>query len=350
MVTGMETQLHETKSTALFPGASAEPMTAERQHIVACVRKWAGSAAAAVLDPACTLFTTLNSDGLIAYRIELRCAVVFGDPVCPPAAMPRLVSAFHAYCHELGLNVVYINATQQFTTWAMQHVCQASVAFGHEIILAPQSDPRSLTGANASLLRRKVRHALHKGTLVKEYLTPDIKLEQQLEAVGTAWLKSRHGPQIFISHIRLFSDRLGKRWFYARHGDKIVGVLVLNQMQTFHGWLLNSLMMTPDAPHGTPELLVTTAIDTLRNEGCRHLSCGSVPAKQLGEIVGPGSISAWLLRQAFKGATTIFRLNGRMKFWEKFQPACRPSYVLFSQSRIHLREIWALMRALNVGL
>ena len=346
----MGIQTKEILNRAIVEEFLPETLTAERDRTIELVRRWGGSASNAVLDPVCKIFTVPNIEGLIGYRMESGCAIVFGDPICPPENIPSLVHAFHSYCQAQGATVVYVTATQQFAKWAMENICKASLAFGEEIVIDPYCDPRALKGANACVVRRKVKHAKHEAVEVKEYIPHDKKLEQAMEQVGTEWLKSRHGPQIYIAHIRLFCDRIGKRWFYARHGNQIVGVFTLNQLNNYQGWLLSALMITPSAPHGTPELLVTTAIDTLRAEGCHYITCGSVPGDTLGEIVGLNTISTWLMRQIFKVAKKIFNLNGRMKFWEKFQPKCRPSYILFTEPDIRLREIWAIMRAMNVGL
>ena len=97
-------------------------------------------------------------------------------------------------------------------------------------------------------VRRKTKHALHEGVAVTEYLEADNQLESAMERVGEAWLSRRRGPQIHISHIRLFADRYGKRWFYAQQAGRVVGVVVLNQLQMRQGWLMNHLMLAR-SPH-----------------------------------------------------------------------------------------------------
>ena len=50
--------------------------------------------------------------------------------------------------------------------------------------------------------------------------------------------------------------------------DTIVGTVILNQYKGHKGWFLTNLMEIPGAPHGTSELLVVSALETLANEGC----------------------------------------------------------------------------------
>lgn len=330
--------------------ATSAALDEERRLIIERLRNWGGSASDALLDPSCKMFTIPNIDGLIGYKTELSNAIVFGDPVCAPSDIPKLTHAFHEYCTEQGLNVIYVMATELFAKWAMQNLCKALIEVGEELSIDPYCDPRAKEDVNGGLVRRKVRHAQREGVVVHEYLDEDVNLETEMETVGDAWLKSRHGPQIFISHVRLFENRFGKRWFYAEQNGKIVGVVMLNQLHAHQGWLLNHLMIKPEAPHGTPELLVVSALEAVKQEGCHFVNFGTVPARQIGEIQGFGKITTLMLRKAFDSAKWFFKLEGRKKFWEKYHPESQGSYVLFSKSGIGLSDIVAIMRALNASI
>ena len=122
---------------------------------------------------------------------------------------------------------------------------------------------------------------------------------------------------------------------------------MLNQLQALEGWLLNHLMFTPDAPHGTPELLVTSTLEELSQEGCSFLTFGTVAGKSLGKIVGLSPFFAWWTRHLYYLTIKTLRLNGHRKFWEKFHPQSESSYLLLSEPKVGLREAMALMRALN---
>lgn len=239
--------------------------------------------------------------------------------------------------------------SEDFASWAMDHICKALVEFGVELFLDPHDDPRDHTGVYGSLVRRKVRHAQKEGAEVFEYRSANTILEHEMEWVASSWINGRHGPQIHISNVRLFSDRQGKRWFYATKEGKVVGVVVLNQLARCQGWLLNHLMHASEAPNGTPELLVMTALETLAKEKCHLVTFGTAVAPQLGSIIGFNIYIASLARILFLLITRFFRLQGSRKFWQKFHPHTKPLFVLFSRARIHWRDIGALMKALHVG-
>lgn len=322
-------------------------MNTKPPEIIDLLRRLGGPTTNAVLDPSTLIFKVPEIDGLLGYKIHFGCAVVFGDPVCADSDTLALMKAFETWCKEKRLKIVYNIASEPFAKFASQHGYLARIEFGQEIVIDPHHDPRKLTGNNASLVRRKVRHAEKEGVSCLEYVEGDLNIESKMETVADLWLKEKKGPQIYMASVSLFSNRPGKRWFYAKKGDEIVGVVMLNRLQKRQGWLLNHLMITPNAPGGVPEILVITAIDTLKNEGCHHLTCGSVPCDTLGEILGPSQTSIKVTRFIFHVAKKIFRLHGKYKFWEKFDPTLAPSYLLFHGKSIGIKPIGALIRSMN---
>lgn len=319
----------------------------EKTTILELVRQWGGSSTDAVLDKSIRIFQTPIVEGFIGYRLESQCAIAFGDPVCNPKDWEKLAREFDRFQQSQGNHIIYIGASKAFSDFALQNVCKASIEFGQELIFDPAKDPREWTGDNGSLVRRKVRHAIHEGVEVQEYQGSNPELEKRLEHIGQKWLESRTGPQIHISQIGLFENRIGKRWLYAKHKDKVFGVITLNQLKAQNGWLINHLMITPEAPHGTSELLFVSALEILKNEGYRYATVGAVPADRLGRIKGLGKFSSWVSQVSFAIAKKFFNLSGKSKFWEKFHPQGMGTYLLFGSNKIGIREILGILRATN---
>lgn len=314
--------------------------------IVDMVRRWGGSTTDAVLDPSMEFFSFPTIQGFVSFRLAGNCAIVYGDPICASEDKAAMAEAFHRFIEGQGKSIVYIAASEPFARWAIQNVCGALIEFGEELVLNPQNDPRKRTGNHGSLVRRKVRHALKEGVTAHEYIGRDAALEREIEQVGELWLASRKGTQIHISDVYLFDNRTGKRWFYTKRDGKVIGVISLNQLHAHNGWLMNHLMITPDASNGTPEMLVVTALEALEKEGCTYTTVGMVPAAQLGAIEGLSPISTSLARWIFKVAKKVGHLDGLNTFWGKYHPESKPSYLLFSRNRVGLRELLALKSAL----
>lgn len=320
----------------------------QRDSLVRQIRQWGDLSTDAILDSNCKIYSTAAINGVIGYRVEGNYAIVFGDPLCDLPDQLQLAAAFQSFCSEQGLKVIYAIISEKFANLAINHYGKVLIQFGHKLILDPSEDLLEKTGSKAVLIRKKVKHALNSGVVINEYLSHDDSIEKAFQEIGQSWLKSRKGPQIYIAHHNFFSDREGKRWFYAMQGDRIIGFLILNEIQKSSGWLLNNLMINSDASPGTSELLVTSVLETLRKEKSECAIVGPVLTMQIHNIVGLGALSSWFVRTAFKTAKSFFHLDGQRVFWEKFRPKNEPSYVMFD--KINLQAILALMRAMNVGL
>jgi lysylphosphatidylglycerol synthetase-like protein (DUF2156 family) len=324
-----------------------ETLCGDRSYIVELVRRWGGSTTDAVLDPTMQNFQCPGIQGFVGYRLELRCAICFGDPICAPSDKEQLAMAFHRFADENGYCVIYIAASQEYAHWVITHLSGAIIEFGEELAFNPPRDPRKNSGTYGSLVRRKTKQAARQEVTIHEYIPHDAAIENAIEHVKMSWLKSRRGLQVHISNVYLFTDCNGKRWFYAKQRDRVIGVIVLNQLQSKNGWLLNHLMVMPDAPNGVPELLMSTVLEVLEKEGCPFATVGSIASLELGEIRGMSKFAASITRITFKIASKIICLEGLNTFWGKFHPQSKPAYLIFSRKRIGIRELMGLKRAMN---
>lgn len=309
------------------------------------VRRWGAENTDALLDPQTKHFQT--SYGLIGYREVGNTRVIFGDPLCKEEDRAVLAESFAKECKQNKKSAIYVFASESFAKRASQALCPLLFEVGEKLILDPAHNPMDNQGVKGSLVRRKVRHALKEEVSITEYQPHDAFIEKQMEELGQKWVKARKGLQVHISNVHIFEHRSGKRWFYATHQGKIMGMLILNRIEAYSGWLLNHLMVVPEAPSGTSELLVIQTLNKLREEGCRYLSLGAIAKDQIGEIKGLGIIFSRVIRGVFALAKRALRLEGLQTFWGKFQPETRPVYLLFSTTSISLTQIRSLMKALG---
>jgi lysylphosphatidylglycerol synthetase-like protein (DUF2156 family) len=321
-----------------------ENLIDERLLIESWIHQWGGAASEFVLEPSTLIFRTSHIDGFVVYQIESECAIAFGDPVCEMQNMRQLAQAFHDYCQERNMKVIHIITSEQFAKWAIKNVCSILIEVGEELVFNPQNDPTK--GHRSYKLRNYIHHAQNLGLTVHEYLTNDVNLENSIDQVGVAWLKGRRGPQIYLGNLHFFEHRKNKRWFYVQDHEKIIAMALLSELKN-QNWLLKYVISIPESPRGTTELLVNSIFQKLRSENCSFLTYGMVPTERLGEIVGLGRFSSWIARVVFKIIKKVFQLDSRKTYWQKFHPKTEPSYVLFSHSKIGLKEIRAMTKALN---
>lgn len=322
----------------------SEPLTTTKS-IGEYVQLWGTSASIAILDPLCKVFHTPEIDGIIGFHEGKHAMVVVGDPLCAPEDMVNLSKAFHAFAQEKNKKVIYMLATQPFVDRSLQDSPKAFMQIADELIVDPSNNP--IEGSKGRKLRNKISHAQRDGLEVKEYTDEDRDLEEAISLAATEWLKQRKGPQLYLANVNLFEERVGKRWFYAEKNGQIVGVLLLNRLESKNGWLYNLLMATPEAPWGTSEMLAIKALDQLRAEGCHYVTFGVVTGDHIGEIKGMGPITTWFAKLGYKLANWFFDLTGRKTYWTKFQPKSEITYLLLNSPKFGVKDVMDIMRALN---
>lgn len=322
-----------------------ENIMEEKYFIEDLICRWGGTVSEAALDPGGLFFRVSEIEGVIGYRIQSGCAVVFGDPICSIEETARLTEAFHKFCKNKNLGIIYISASEWFAKWALkQNLCKVMIEAGEELIFNPQKDPK--TGSKGYRLRNRLNHASNAGITVQEYLQQDENLENEIQCIANRWLQARHGPQISLGNLNFFENRNNKRWFFAKLKGEIIGVALLSKLDAHQGYMLKYLLTIPEMPRGSSELLMITILETLQKENCHFLAYGMVPTKQLGEIEGVGQLSKWFAQKIFKIAQWIFKLDQRKTYWEKFRPKTQRSYVLLS--KLGLKELQAIRKSLKI--
>ncbi len=317
----------------------------DQVRLVELVRKWAEVNTDGLLDKTTQFFSVPHIEGFIGYHVELGNAIVLGDPVCASEDKVALSKEFESYCRNQKLLVVYILVTEEFANLAVEQLSFSAIEFGTKFILDPLKQAVSPT----TLLRKKVRQCSRNGVEIYEYTGDDVEIEKSLQHVATEWIQARKGIQVYLGHPDLFSNRTGKRWFYAKHEGKIIGFVLLNELKSHQGWLLNNVMFLKNSPSGISEHLVMSALQTLEKEQCRFVLIGPVPAKELGKVMGLGKTTTVLARWVFKALKKICRLDGHEIFWEKFDPEFGSSYLLFPKKQFRFSSVIALLRALNIS-
>ncbi len=322
-------------------------MTEPLSTTVDLVRQYGGPTSHAALIPSIRTFHTPAVDGQISYWLVGRRAVVMGDPICAPENKACLADAFADYCIGNSWSIVYIGATASLQSYALQRG-YGSMEFASLLAADPQDDPE--LGPRARHLRQHLNHVRRTGVTVHEYLgEPDTELETQAQAACEAWLRGRHGPQMYLGRPRLFDDKMGRRWFIAEQAGKVIGYLSLLQVgcakcQNY----INLMFSLPTAPLYTNELMVVTVLRALREEGVNSVCLGVGPLEALGRIEGCSAIADTLSRKFYRLVEKLTHQHNKTLYWEKFRVTQRePLYLLFQSSRIGLSDLYALLRALN---
>jgi lysylphosphatidylglycerol synthetase-like protein (DUF2156 family) len=314
------------------------------------LQKFGNSASIGFFHPHCKFFGISSVDGIIGYRIEKNCIIGIGDPVCSQKDRAILAGKFNDYCKAQKKKLIYVMVSECFTNEVLQKFGGSALQFGHEIIIDSSIDIKSLEGRYPSHVRQRHKKALLNGVTAREYNGNDQETKQELANIGAQWMANRKGPQIFLLPLDI-AHASSERWFYAKKDNQIIGFLMLNRIGMINGWVLNgTIILTPDAPKGTPEFLMLYVLETLRNEGYKCLSIGPTISSQVDRLEGFGWLSRKMINGTLKAVRRVFDMHERQRFWKKFLPRKEPSFVLFGSSRISLKEIHSILRVFNVQI
>ena len=319
--------------------------------VPALVRRFGGSTAHALLDPTCRVFAPSHIDGAVGYKAGWGTAVAMGAPVCAPHDLPALTHAFRAFCRSHNLRMVVACASAEFAEYA-KTVGYGALVCGSELTLSPRD---WLTGKPYSQpLQQQLNRARQAPMQVHAYSPANgvkLRLERTLHSVAKQWSLARRGHPAFLAPVTLLAAPSITRCFYAEAGGRIVGVLSMLQLEAYQGYLLEHVLVLPDAPVGTYELLITQGIEAIGHEGCDYATFGAAPAARLGEASNLSRIAALAARSCYRALSATFNLEARTLCRQKFPIADRtPCYLLFDPPVLGVRQISTLLRVFNVSM
>ncbi len=308
------------------------------------IRRFGGALSHIACDPACRAFEPTGGAGALPYILVGRCAVVFGDPLGDVSAWDAVEDAFSAHCLDKGWVSVRVATKQR-----RRASDEASCAFADLVFSNPQVDATS--GHAGRHLRQNLNH-VRRAVTVREYAGTDADLEARAQSTCDRWQKAHRKPSIFIGTPRLFTDRVGRRWFVAERDGDVVGLLSLLRAGNLDGgYLVNLVFAAPDAPGHTTDLLVCDALAQLRAEGVACVCLGLAPRAALGEVEGFSRTSTALATRIYDTSARFMQLGGLAAFWTKFGVIRRePTFLRFQPGRIGMRHLWGLTRALHLSL
>lgn len=288
------------------------------------------------------VFEPAGIEGLIAYGLAGRMAVILGDPIGPPGALPRLLAAFLEQCDRLDRVPVVYQASDRGRTLLLRAGFKV-MRVGHEAVLdLPSFD---LAGAARRNLRQTVTRAQRGGVRVDWYgagLPPGSSgLAEQIRSVDRAW---RRWPPLGFTISCLTQTDLSAVPIAVAHDTsrKAVAFATFAPTGTDGGWVVNLIERTRDGPPGALEACLVEGARNFRAAGARTLSLGLAPLAGL-DVEG----RPWRERALGRSARLVrpwYNVPGLAFFKAKFVPRWEPRYVAARSELDLLRLIVALLR------
>ena len=324
--------------------------TAEQARVLALLERY-GTAATSfqILEPGYRYWFDPEGDGVVAYVETARYRVVAGAPVCDDAAIAAQAKAFVRDAREANRKVIFVGVDND-DLMSLQTGLGGieSLVIGHQ----PEWHPAeySIEGKRRRTLRSQVNRARNKGVRVRRVRPDEIaeapaSLRASIERVMTQWLASRKaGVLRFMVDLAPFTFCERRRYYLAEVGDESVGFLAAVPVYGRRGWFLEDVIRVPNAPNGTAELLIHTAMMDARENGDAVATLGVSP---LAEFEAQGETGgSRVLRFATRSLKTLYNFEGLRQFKSRFKPdRWTPSHLVTIDDPLDMRALWATARA-----
>lgn len=269
--------------------------------------------------------------------------IVAGAPVCTESSVPDVLREFESTSKE---SVCYFGAEERVYRHAVTAGGYSHTVLGAQPVWSPASWIRAVDGDRT--LRAQLSRARNKSVTVAEWKEGAATDHPALRTILAQWLSTRGLPEM---HFLVEPDTLGflrdRRVFVAERDGQPVGFTVLCPIPDRNGWLTEQFVRGKDAPNGTVELMVDSAIRQMGREGAEMVTMGMVPLSRY----APRSDTdpRWLrftMSWVRAHGRRFYNFDGLEWFKDKFHPdRWDPIYAVSTDPSISLRTLNAIASA-----
>ena len=267
--------------------------------------------------------------------------VAAGAPLAAPERLADVAAAFVAAAHRAGRRACFFAVEGRFA----EQCHMRALPIGDQAVWDPQGWPAIVAGSRG--LREQLRRARAKGVRVRVAPLADGSpgsraILQTLNDITHQWLSTREmAPMEFLVRIEPLVVLPEHRVYVAERDGRAVAFLQLPPIFAREGWLFQNLVRSPEAPNGTTELLIDTALRDVGDDGCRFATLGLAPLS--GDVPGP-------LRMARRLGRVLFDFAGLRAFRARLRPTeWMQQYVCFPARQSASRSLLDVLSAFARG-
>ena len=272
------------------------------------------------------VFSSPDADGLVVYGLAGRTAVVLGDPIGSPDALPIVLDEFLERCRKLDRWPVVYQATagcRGLLTAAGFRMFKV----GEEAIV--DLSTWNLVGHRRANLRHTITRCRKDSVTFSWYPNgipaAETGLLDEMTAIDAAWRKGM-GPQMGFT-ISCFDPKstgdLPASVALSAAG-RVLGFATFRPTGADCGYVLDLMRRAADGPPGVVEACISEAACALGAAGAITLSLGMAPLVGLDGVNGPWEER--VLAGAVRLVHRWYDVDGLAFFKRKFDPYWIPRY------------------------
>ena len=296
--------------------------------------------------------------GAISYVERGSIWLVTGEPFANEEDLFKISRDFITFAREKRKIAVFVPSTERFAK-SMTSLNMRIQKIGASPYFDLQNwNPR---GNCAKHLRVGINRARRAGVVVEQVSKITDLFRSEVHELREGWLERRAAGIHFgwLFEVAPFENAASKKYFSARdeHGE-LVGLLAASPIPARDGWYLEDVLRSADAPSGTSDLLVFEALNTLKAEGAKLATLGTVPLSTIGDddISTKGILLNRALEFTRRNLSTLYNFEGLRCFKSKFVPSWWESeYIIVSKGyltapRVGFAVVRTILDGSNFGL
>jgi phosphatidylglycerol lysyltransferase len=304
-----------------------------------------------ILNPGIQLWFSQRHDAVAGYVHWNRRRIIAGAPVCDPSVFSDVVAELESDAARRGDHVVYFGAEHRLDALHQNSPAHSRILLGAQPTWHPNTWPHII--ATHASLRAQLNRARNKN--IEVHLWPSSRAERHpaLQQCLTEWLTTRHLPPL---HFLVEPDTLGnlqdRKVFVASRDNTPVAFLVASPIPARQGWLTEQFVRGANAPNGTAELMIDTAVRWMLDHNAHYVTLGLAPLSTRAphtEHPTPLWLRA-LFRWTRAHGRRFYNFDGLDAFKAKFSPEhWEPVYAIANESSFSPHSLFAIASAFTNG-
>ncbi|KAI1383377.1 aspartyl-tRNA synthetase [Hypoxylon trugodes] len=269
-------------------------------------------------------------------RQDGKFAMIAGDPLCDMRQYREVIPAFVNYVRkDLRLTPVWMLVSEEVQRVLGEKIGWRTLSCAEEQRV--DADKHQHPGQT-----RDARRAQREGIMIHEVVEPDDNFIQRTDSAIQNWQSARkgQGTQVHLTDVRPWVDRRHRRYFAAEKDSQVLALVVLAQLAPRHGWQVKWALDFPDAPNGTIEVLVETALSVLSGP----VTFGAGVAERLKPEARLGGVRAKFLANTFNVIVRNLKLGGKAQFREKFGVLGEEVYICYPRRGLGVLDLQQIVK------
>jgi lysyl-tRNA synthetase class 2 len=268
----------------------------------------------------------------LAYRAVGGVALVSGDPVGAPAAVPALLADFASHCHAHAWRVAALGvAPAHLADW--HAIGLRTIYIGDEAVVHPAGF--SLEGRPIRKVRQSVSRLHKAGHRARVLRARDLTLEQrrEIERISRSWLRGQPERGFSMALDDMHAPDHGDAVFALGYDSagRLVGFVHFVPAPASGDLSLSAMRRLHQTPNGLMEFLLCETFQWAAGRGIARISLNF---NAFGDLLrSDAKLPAWErgLRVVLARADRFFQVERLLAFNRKFLPEWEPRYAAFER-------------------